>query len=120
MISGLYVKLIAAAVIAAAVVGGYLYVRNLKSTVEEQKAVIIQKEANIKQLSTAIEEQNAAIDRLQADAASRLKAAEEALKLAKAEAVRAKGRADALFRAKPKDPSDLCKSALDLVNGGAQ
>ena len=120
MISGLYVKLIAAALIAAAVIGGYLYVRNLQSTVKEQAAVIIQKEANIKQLSGAIDQQNAAIEQLKTDAEMRIKAAEALVAAAKAETVKAKKRADDIFRAKPKDPSDLCKSALDLVNGGGQ
>ena len=120
MLTGLYGRLIGAALIIAAVAGAYFYVSNLRSTIKEQEAVIIQKEANIKQLAGAIDTQNAAIDKLKTDADARVKAAEAKVAEAKQETVKAKTRADAIFRAKPKDPSDLCKSALDLVNGGAK
>lgn len=120
MLSGLYVKLIGAAVIVAAVLGAVWYVNNLKDTIEEQKATIIQKEANIKQLSGAIDSQNAAIEALKKEADERLKAAEAELAKAKAETAAAKKRATVIYRDKPSDPNDLCKSALDIINRGAQ
>jgi len=120
MLAGMYIKLIAAGVIIAAALGAVWYVNNLQETVEEQKAVIIQKEANIKQLGAAIEQQNAAVDALKKDADARLAAAETKLVVARAETAKAKSRATIIYKEKPSDPNDLCKSALDLVNGGAK
>lgn len=113
MLSGMYIKLIAAAVIMAAVVGGYLYVTNLQDTVKELETQIVLKDAAIKQ-------QNDAIDALKKEADARLAAAQAELEKAKAETVAAKARAQSAYKAKPSDPSNLCKSALDLVNGGAK
>lgn len=120
MFAGMYAKLIVAGLIMAAVLGAWWYVTGLQDTVEEQKAVIIQKEANIQQLNSAIETQNSAVDALKKDADVRLAAAETKLTAARAETVKAKARATIIYKEKPSDPNDLCKSALDLVNGGVK
>ena len=118
MFAGMYVKLIAAAIIVAAVVGAVWYVRHLQSSVAELEQTIAVKEASIKQLSASIEAQNAAIDTLKADADKRLAAAAEQIAKAKIETARARAAADAIYKTKPSDPSNLCKSALNLVNQG--
>lgn len=110
MLSGMYIKLIGAALIAAAVIGGYLYVSNLQDKVE---TLTTQKAALEGQIVT----QNAAIDAWKRDADERLAAGAAALELAKAETVKAKAKATIIYKWKPSTPEDACKSALDLVNG---
>lgn len=112
MLSGMYIKLIGAALIAAAVIGGYLYVTNLQDKVE---TLTSEKVALEGQIVT----QNAAIDTWKKDADVRLAANEAALVAAQAETAKAKGKATIIYKWKPSTPEDSCKSALDLINGVA-
>lgn len=110
MLSGMYVKLIGAALIAASVIGAYLYVTNLQDKVEtltDEKATLV----------SQIEVQNEAIAVWKAEADARLQASEAALEAARTESTKAKARATVIYKWRPSTPDDACKSALDLVNG---
>ena len=113
MFAGLYVKLIAAAIVVAAVLGAVWYVKHLQSEVAElttQNTV----------LSSKLQDQNNAIDALKEDADARLKAGEALVAAAKEETKKAKGRSTIIYKTKPSTPGDDCKSALDLVNSSPQ
>lgn len=113
MLSGLYIKLIAAAIIVAAVLGAVWYVKHLQGQVADltaQNTILVDK----------LKTQNDAIDALKVDADKRVKAGEEAVAAAKAETAKAKGKATIIYKTKPSTPGDACKSALDLVNGAAK
>lgn len=120
MLTGMYARLIGIGLIVAAVLGAFWYVNHLQNEVVQLNQTVALKDASIKQLTTAIDTQNAAVDQLKKDADERLKTAQAAIDQAKAEAAKAKARADSAYRAKPSDPNDLCKSALELVNGGTK
>ena len=110
MLAGIYIKLIAAAIIVAAVVGGYLYVRNLQDTVTE---LTVQMEV----CGGKVRDQNAAIEALRLNAEARQKAAEVAIAEARAQTKKAQGKATVIYKTAPSTPGDDCKSALDLING---
>lgn len=118
MFIGAYAKLIAAAVIVAAVIGGFLYVKHLQSSVAELEQTLAVKEASIKQLSASIDAQNLAIEELKKDGDRRLALAAAELAKAKAETARARAAADVIYKVRPSDPNNMCKSALDLINAG--
>jgi hypothetical protein len=108
----MYVKLIAAGIIIAAVLGAVWYVNNLQDQVAElttQNTV----------LSAKLKDQNDAIDVMKQDADARVKAGEALVAAAKEETKRAKGRSTIIYKTAPSTPGDDCKSALDLVNGSA-
>lgn len=113
MFTGLYARLIVIGLIVAALAGGWWYVRGLQKERDELKQ-------QVTILSVKLEEQNQAIDAWKKEADAKLKAAEAEISKAKADTAAAQARAKNVFRAKPSDPSNLCKSALDLVNGGAK
>lgn len=110
MLSGLYARLIAAAIALAIVLGGFWYVHSLRKEIAELK------EANVV-LSTKLKSQNDAIEQWKKDADARLAAAQADLDKAKEEAAKAKGKATIIYKSKPSTPGDACKSALDLING---
>lgn len=110
---GLQTKLIALAGIALLAAAAWWYVSSLQGEVRELTA------ANTI-ISQKLKDQNDAIDLLKKDADVRLAAGEAAVKLAKEEAAKVKGKATIIYRTKPSDPKDVCKSALDLVNGAAK
>lgn len=110
MLTGMYIKLIAAGIIIAAVLGAVWYVNNLQDQVAElttQNTV----------LSAKLKDQNDAIDVLKQDADTRLKAGEALIAAAQEETKKARGRSTIIYKTKPSTPGDDCKSALDLVNG---
>jgi uncharacterized protein (UPF0333 family) len=113
VIPTLYARLAAVAVVIALLGGAYWYVSSLKGKVKMLEQEVLLKDAAIKQ-------QNDAVDALQASAEKRVKDAEKLVAVAKAEAVKARGKATVIYKTRPSDPSNLCKSALDLVNGGAK
>jgi peptidoglycan hydrolase CwlO-like protein len=113
MFAGMYVKLIAAAIIVAAVLGGVFYVKHLQSSVAE----LTTENAT---LTSKLVDQNNAIDALKQDADARLKAGEALIAAAKEETKKAKGRSTIIYKTKPSTPGDDCKSALDLVNSTPQ
>jgi cell division protein FtsB len=109
----MYAKLIAAALILAAIIGAGLYVKNLQSKVVELTA-------QNTVLSTKLNDQNEAIKTLKQDADARLKAGEALIAAAQEETKKAKGRSTIIYKTKPSTPGDDCKSALDLVNTAVQ
>lgn len=108
-----YAKLIGAAAIAAAVISGWFYVQGLRS----DNARLLLENNNI---GLKLTDQNAAVEKLKREADEKLAAAQVALEQARRETIVARKRAQEIFRAKPSTPTDLCKSALDLINGGVQ
>lgn len=110
MFAGIYLKLIAAAVIVAAVLGGYMYVKHLQN--ENQR---LTQELAI--VGSKLSDQNAAVARLKTESDERLAAAQKDLQLAQAEAAKGKNRARVIYKSVPSTPGDDCKSALDLMNG---
>lgn len=113
MFAGIYLKLIAAAIIVAAVVGGYMYVRHLQDSVARLETENLV-------LGSKIKEQNDAVDAMKADEQARMKAAAAAIASAKAETKRAQGKATVIYKTIPSTPGDDCRSALDLINGTMQ
>lgn len=113
MLATLQAKLIGAAVIAAAVIGAWVYVQGLRSQIDTLKT---QNAAISLQLTV----QNDAIAQLQAAAEEKEEAAKKALELARVETANARKRAQNLFKSKPAIPGDACASALELVNRGAK
>jgi hypothetical protein len=113
MLSGLYLKLIAAAVVVAAVLGAWWYVSNLRS--ENARLT-----TEVTVLGTKLKDQNDAVIAMKEDADKRLAAAQGQLDAAKQETVAAKKRSTIIYKTVPSTPGDNCKSALDLVNGAAQ
>jgi hypothetical protein len=113
MLSGLYIKLIAAAVIVAAVLGAVWYVNDLQDQVSDltTKNTL---------LTDKLKTQNDAIETWKAEADKRVAESAEAVAAAKAETAKAKGKATIIYKTKPSTPGDACKSALDLVNGAAK
>lgn len=80
------------------------------------RADLIEARLLIEELSGKIDTQNQAVLALKDAAEARAQKAEAALALAQVQRDKAKARASKLYQAKP-GSSDLCKSALDLVNG---
>ena len=113
MFAGMYLKLIALAIVVAAVLGGIWYVHHLQSEVKDLTTQNVT-------LSTKLEQQNAAVIAFKEDADKRLAAGQAELTKAQAEAAKNKATARIIYKTKPSTPGDLCKSALDLVNGGAK
>lgn len=103
-------------VIVLVVLGAVWWVRNLYTTVEEQKITIATQQTTIKSLGDSIEEQNKAIKKLKTDSDERLKLANEALAAAQAKVKANKQRAVDINKATPKFPNDLCRSADTLIN----
>lgn len=111
--SPISLRLIAALIVAGAVAGLWFYVDGLRSENEELKASKMSLEMRLK-------DQNDAIDNLKKEADERAAAAQLALEAARKETIAARKRAQDISRAKPSTPDDLCKSALDLINGAAR
>ena len=109
MFAGTYARLIMIAVIVMAVLSGVWYVKHLQGQVEELTAKNIV-------LTQEIANQNAAVDALKKDADARVAAGEAAVKAAKAETAKAKGRAVIIYKKPPSTPGNDCKSSLDLIN----
>ncbi len=113
MLSGFYIKLIAAAAAVATAAAAWLYVSNLR-------AENAQLNTEIAVLGSKLKDQSEAVLAMKEDADKRLAAAVEGLQAAKQEAAAAKKRATVIYKTPPSTPGDTCKSALDLVNGAAQ
>lgn len=103
-------------VIVLVILGAVWWVRNLYTTVQEQKETIIKLEVVIKTQTDLINEQNAAVDKLKTDTDERLAAAKIAIAAAQAKAKVNKQRAVNINKAVPKFPNDLCRSADALIN----
>lgn len=114
MFAGLYARLIGIGLIVAAVMGAWWYVHHLQSEVKDLTAAKIVLESKIK-------DQNDAVDALKKDADDRVKAGEVLVAAAKAETVKAKGKATVIYKTLPSQPGKTCeddrKSTLDLLNG---
>lgn len=121
MLSGLYIKIAAVAVVVAFVLGGVWYVQNLKGEIEVLKVSNTTLKNNNSQLTSEVANQNAAIEAFKIDAGVRLAKATKDLAAAKAATAIAKGKATIIYRATPSVPGTTCEadrqSALDLING---
>lgn len=106
-------RLVAVAVAVLAAFGLYKYVQNLKSTIKEL-------ESSNTELTTKLNTQNNAIRQMAADAALRQETFKTALEEADRKVAEAKTKSIVYYKAKPSTPNDSCKSALDLINGGAK
>ena len=113
MFAGAYAKLIGIGLIVAAALGLWWYVSSLKSEVETLTAQLIV-------CGTKLKDQNDAVAALKKESDDRLAAAAKELEDAKKLAEKNKSQAKVIYKVKPSNPNDLCKSALDLVNGGAK
>lgn len=113
MFSTLTAKLIALGIVVAMTIGGWMYVTGLQDQVaqlEKDKVVLVEK----------INTQNAAVLAIKKTADKKAEEAKADIEKAKAKADKATADAKAYYRAKPSTPADRCKSALDLINGGAK
>lgn len=113
MLDGLYVKLIIAGLILAAVIGAGVYVQNLRSTNEQLTKDKIM-------LTSKVKEQNDAVTALKADSDARLAAAAVELSAANTVALAKQGKATVIYKMVPSVPGADCasdrKSTLDLIN----
>jgi hypothetical protein len=106
-------KLVAAAVMVAAIAATALYVKGLRADnarLELENSVIV----------TKLSEQNAAIENLKAAADEKMAAARVEIERARRDTIVARRKAQEIFQTKPSTPDDPCKSALDLINGVTQ
>jgi len=109
----LNLKLIGLALAAVAAFGAYKYVGHLHAEVATLQA------ANT-ELSTKLKIQNDAVLQMQKDADARIALHKQELDAAKQAAQAAQGKAQIIYKKIPSTPTDTCKSALDLLNGGLQ
>jgi hypothetical protein len=114
MLPQMYAKLITAALVLAAIIGGFLYVKHLRSevkTLTSANAVITSK----------LEDQNTAIEVMKKEADEREAKGKIEISKAKEAAAKNKVKAKIIYRTKPSTPGTSCEadrtSALDLVNG---
>jgi hypothetical protein len=112
MFASLYTKLIAAVVTVTTVLGAWLYVQSLRSSVTKLTTENVV-------LSSKLSEQNAAIETLKHDADARVQASAALVAAAKEETRKAAGRSTIIYKSKPSVPGDDCKSALNLLNMGS-
>lgn len=105
-----YTKIVAGLVLVAALLGCGVYVNNLR---DENRLLL----KNNTELTVKLGLQNEAVLLLGREATKRVEAHKEEIANARAEAVKARASAAKTYAAKPSTPDDLCKSALDLVNG---
>lgn len=113
MTSGLYGRLALTGLVLTALLGAWWYVSNLQ---DENERLTNQ----VAGLGSKLKNQNDAVDTMKKDADLRLSAAAAELAKAKIDAETARKRAINIYKAKPSVPSDSCKSALDLINGGTK
>jgi predicted nucleic acid-binding Zn-ribbon protein len=113
----MYLRLIGAALVAAAIGGSLWYVHSLKSEITDKETEISTLTSRIAVTESKLKDQNAAVQAM-ADAAS-ANAATHAKELQQAKAEASKGRAAAavIYKIQPSVPNDDLKSTLDLLNG---
>lgn len=124
MLPTLYAKLIGLALIIALVVGGWLYVVNLKSQIAEGKAQEAALSSQISVLADKLVQQNAAVDALAKAGDVRLAAAQKDLAAAKTSAAVHTAKANSTYAASAAFPGTTCEadrqSSLSLMNGAAK
>lgn len=108
--------IIALSLIAAVAINAW-YIDHLKTKIATQEKDLVTLRGNVQTLSKAIDSQNKAVQDLRDAAAKALKAHEAELAAAKKQTAIAEQKAKVLYNAKPSDPNNLCKSAVDLING---
>lgn len=106
-------KLAGAAVVALALLCVSLWIWHLKSSLAEVTAQKVQVEAQLNL-------QNAAIRQMKIETDAREQAGKVLVEQAKKEAEQSRRKATAIYKSKPSDPKDLCKSALSLINEGSK
>lgn len=92
------------------------YVWHLRSTVASQKITIAQQVGKINSLASDIKLQNDAVDQMKKDSDARLAVAKKALEAAQQQAKLHNQRATDINKSTPSVPTDLCKSASDLID----
>ena len=105
----LYLKLIAAALIFAAVTAGWLYVHHLRSEVSTLTT------ANTV-LTTQLKTQNDAVTALKTEADMRLKAGQLLVEAANQQAAKNTGKAQIIYKKAPSVAGNDCASTLNLLN----
>ena len=110
MFSDIKIKLILLAVVLVAIFGAYKYVTGLQDKVTNLQA-------EVTTLSTKLQTQNDAIIQMKKDATARIDSHKAELANAKKLADASKGKAQIIYKIKPSTPGDMCKSALDMING---
>lgn len=117
MFTGLQSRLIGGATILLLILGGWLYVSNLQSTIKTL-------ETDNSRLSDQVKTQNTAITKFKTEAESRLKDAKEELKVAQEEAAKIQVKSRIIYRTVPSKGLEGCEndkqSALDLLNAANQ
>lgn len=108
-----YLRLAVYAAVIAAVLGVFLYVKYL------QHEVTTLTDLNAG-MTRELNAQNEAIRRFKEYSDNRVKAAEEELAKAKAATKAAQQKATVIYRTPPSDPTNTCKSALDIINEQAR
>lgn len=124
MLPALYAKLIGLALVVALVVGGWLYVVNLKSQIKEGKAQEVALQAQISVLADKLVMQNAAVDAMAKAGDVRLAAAQKDLAAAKSSAAQHTAKAQTTYAAAPAFAGATCEadrqSSLSLMNGSTK
>lgn len=90
--------------------GLYQYTSELNNQLREERA-------KSTELATKLRLQNDAVSQLKKDADLRLEAHKKDLEAAKKQSVIIQEKAKVIYKTQPSVPNDLCKSALDLING---
>jgi hypothetical protein len=117
MLSTVYIRLIAVAVVIAAVLGGIWYVHHLRAEVTDLMAKNVV-------LTNQVKTQNDAIDTFKADSDKRLAAASVQLAAASAAAGKIQQHSVVVYKTVPSKGTSDCasdrQSTLDLMNGAAK
>ena len=113
-LSSLNFRLIGAVLAVLAVFGTFKYVQHLRHNISDLEQAKTE-------LTVKLNTQNAAILQMKTDADAREASHKTELAQAAQALEDAKKKATVVYyKAKPSTPTDTCKSALDLINGGGQ
>lgn len=113
MISSLYLRLAGVAVIVLAIGSAVAYVGHLRGQVTSLKEQVTALEVRAAVLS-------ATINGLRSESIRKEEAMKQALNAARVREETAKAKAKVIYKTLPSDPSNTCKSALELVNEQAR
>ena len=103
-------SLIIGAVTIVGVFCAFKYVSNLKNNLAASQI-------EVTTLATKLRLQNGAVAQLKKDMEQRKALHDEELKEARKQSVIIQEKAKVIYKTQPSVPNDLCKSALDLING---
>jgi len=112
-LSAINFRLIGIALAALTVFGTFKYVQHLRRNIADLEQAKVE-------LTVKLETQNNAIRQMKKDADAREESHRAELEQAAQAVEEAKKKATVYYKAKPSTPSNTCKSALDLINGGSK